>query len=86
MAWARTSDGWAVNLDGSDASDAFSLPRIELHSGPRGWTAVCHLEDGTTQGLPVGAAGTAAEARRVAVAGAAAALGERWNATLRSLA
>ncbi len=44
--WARTGDGWAVNLDGSDAAAGFSLPRIELHASPAGWECVCHLADG----------------------------------------
>lgn len=46
--WARTNDGWALNLDGSDAAARFSLPRLELHAGPAGWECVCHLADGTS--------------------------------------
>ena len=46
--WARTIDGWALNLDGSDAAAGFSLPRLELHTGPAGWQCVCHLADGTS--------------------------------------
>ncbi len=84
-AWTRTPDGWAVNLDGSDAAAAFSLPRIELHSGPRGWTAVCHLEGGTSRTLEIGHAGTAAEARRAAVEHARAALGDRWQGIVDGL-
>jgi len=45
--WARTSDGWAVNLDGSDARAVFSLPRVEVRSSPRGWRLLCFFPDGT---------------------------------------
>jgi len=45
--WARTADGWALNLDGSDASTAFSLPRLEVHPSVRGWRSLCLLLDGT---------------------------------------
>ncbi len=84
-AWTRTEDGWAVNLDGTDAASEFTLPRIELHSGPHGWTCVCHLEDGTTRPLAIGPASTAAEARRAAVEHALAALGAPYEAALRKL-
>lgn len=83
--WARTPDGWAVNLDGTDAAREFSLPRIELHSGARGWTCVCHLEGGTSQPLPVRAAASAAEVKRAAVEAARAALGDRYAEALRPL-
>ena len=45
--WARTADGWALNLDGSDASTAFSLPRLGVHPSVRGWRSLCLLLDGT---------------------------------------
>ncbi len=83
--WARTADGWAVNLDGSDAASSFALPRIELHSGSHGWTGVCHLEGGTSRPLVIGPAGGAAEAKRAAVELAIPALGERWEPALRAL-
>jgi len=83
--WARTSDGWAVNLDGSDAAATFALPRLELHSGPRGWTGVCHLEGGASRELAIGHAGSAAEARRAAAEHALEAIGERWRPALRAL-
>jgi hypothetical protein len=35
ISWCKTEDGWAVNLDGTNAATAFSLPRIELYSGPQ---------------------------------------------------
>jgi hypothetical protein len=83
--WARTPDGWAVNLDGSDAATAFALPRIELHSSPLGWTGVCHLEGGASRALALHAVGSAAQARRTAVEEARRALGERWQAALGAL-
>ncbi len=83
--WARTEDGWAVNLDGTDAEREFSLPRLELHSGPHGWTCVCHLEGGLTRPLSIGGASTAAQARRAAVESAIAALGPAHEAALRKL-
>ncbi len=46
-AWARTADGWALNLDGSDAAVVFSLPRIEVRSSAQGWRCLCLLPDGT---------------------------------------
>jgi hypothetical protein len=45
--WARTADGWAMNLDGSDGALGFSLPRIELRSGSRGWRSHLFLADGS---------------------------------------
>ncbi len=84
-AWARTEDGWAVNLDGTDAASEFSLPRIELESGPHGWTCVCHLPDGTVRPLAIGAPPTAAAAQRTAVEHALAALGAPYEAALRKL-
>jgi hypothetical protein len=84
-AWVRTEDGWAVNLDGTDAAREFALPRLELHSGSHGWTCVCHLEDGTTRPLVMGPASTAAAARRAAVEHALAALGPPYEAALRKL-
>ncbi len=85
ISWARTLDGWAVNLDGKDASREFTLPRLELHSGARGWVCICHLEDGTSRPVAVGHASSATEAKRMAVESALAALGTRYEAELRSL-
>jgi hypothetical protein len=83
--WVRTADGWAVNLDGSDAAATFALPRVELHSGPRGWTGVCHLEGGSSRPLPVDGAASLAEAKRAAIEGASRAVGDRWEGALRAL-
>jgi hypothetical protein len=49
IGWARTEDGWALNLDGSDAAAQFALPRLELRSGARGWVCVCLLPNGTSR-------------------------------------
>jgi hypothetical protein len=45
--WGRTGEGWALNLDGSDASAGISYPRLELRSSPRGWRSFRLLPDGT---------------------------------------
>jgi hypothetical protein len=84
ISWAKTPDGWAVNLDGTNASAQFSLPRIELHSGPSGWTCVCHLQDGKSLKVPLGAASSAQTARRAA-AEAMLALGTEYDAPLLAL-
>ncbi len=66
--WARITEGWAVNLDGSDAASTFSLPRLEVRAGAAGWRSLCLMPDGTrhdTQGRPadsVHVARSAAEA------------------------
>ena len=44
--WARTPEGWAMNLDGSDGALAFSLPRLELRSTGAGWRGLHLLADG----------------------------------------
>lgn len=46
-AWGRTRSGWALNLDGSDAS-LFSLPRLEIEQSPKGWVCRCRLKNGTS--------------------------------------
>lgn len=84
ISWCKTPDGWAVNLDGTDASAEFSLPRIELHSGPNGWTCVCHRQNGTFVKLPLGI-GTSAEAAKHAAAEAMLALGTEYDAQLLAL-
>ena len=35
VAWTRTPQGWALNLDGSAASQ-FALPRLEIEQSPKG--------------------------------------------------
>jgi hypothetical protein len=85
IAWARTKDGWALNLDGSDGAQAFALPRLELHAGAGGWTAVCHLPDGETRPVALGALPSALAAKRAAVESALRCLGPPWDAALRPL-
>lgn len=64
-AWGRTSQGWALNLDGSAASK-FALPRLEIEQSPRGWLCRCRLGDGTSSEL-LNHAGSIAIAQRAAV-------------------
>jgi hypothetical protein len=84
ISWKRTLDGWAVNLDGSDAANRFALPRIELHSGPHGWTCVCLLTDGTSRPVAVGTSSNAVTAKRAGVE-ALLALGGSYETELRAL-
>jgi hypothetical protein len=83
--WARTQDGWAVNLDGTDAARVFSLPRIELHAGAGGWTCVSHLPDGTSRPTAVGSPPTIAAAKRAAIEEALRTLGTTYEPDLRAL-
>jgi hypothetical protein len=85
LVWAKTGDGWALNLDGTDAGAGFSLPRLELHSGSRGWTWVCHLPDGTSR-VQQGAADSIATAKRLAVEQARGMLGATYASALDGLA
>jgi hypothetical protein len=84
-AWARTADGFAANLDGSDAAAGFSLPRLELRSGAGGWECSCLLADGTSVRLG-GVHGSIATAKAALVERARAVLGGRWAAALAGLA
>lgn len=85
LSWCKTADGWAVNLDGTSAAAGFSLPRIELHSGPRGWTCVCHRENGTSVHLQFRGATSAPAAKRVAAEEGLLAVGAAYEAGLRAL-
>lgn len=85
LSWSRTEDGWAVNLDGSDAAVRFSLPRIEIHSSPRGWTCACHLGNGTSRLVPLGHPTSAAAAMRAGIEGSLVAVGEPYGPALRVL-
>jgi len=82
--WARTAEGWALNFDGSDAATVFSLPRLELRSGPRGWTGDCLLSDGTRSGCTATSPGGLAEAKAVALEAAERLLGPQGVAALRA--
>lgn len=85
ISWVRTPYGWAVNLDGTNAADEFTLPRVELHSGSRGWTCVCHHQNGTSRQLPLGSVATTLAAKRAAIAEALPTLGAQYQAELRAL-
>lgn len=85
LAWERTPDGWALNLDGTGAAREFTLPRLELHSGPRGWTGICHLPGGKSLAVQVGRPTTAAAAQRAAVEAALPAVGAEYHPALRAL-
>ncbi len=86
MHWNRTENGWAVNLDGTDAERTFTLPRIELRSSPHGWTCVCHLEDGTSRLVPLGGSTSAAAAKRAGIQGSlTAVVGTPYETELRAL-
>lgn len=85
LAWRRTADGWALNLDGTDAAREFTLPRVELHAGPQGWTGVCHLENGTSRQLSVGRSASARAAMRAALREALLVLGPGYESAVRPL-
>jgi hypothetical protein len=44
--WHRIAGGFAMNLDGTDASAVFTLPRVEVRASPKGWRSECLLADG----------------------------------------
>ncbi len=83
--WSRTQDGWAVNLDGTDAARGFSLPRVELRTSERGWVCACHLPDGTSRLVPLGHAAGLAVAMRLAIEGSLGAIGREHEPDLRAL-
>jgi hypothetical protein len=84
-AWARTADGWALNLDGTDASRVFSLPRLEVHSSAQGWQSRCLMPDGTMRDHVGSPAASVAAAKEAALAQAARMLGPAHAASLASL-
>ncbi len=79
--WAKTTDGWALNLDGTDAATGFSLPRLELHSSPRGWECLCLLADGRSH-RPRGAMDSTPSAKRAVIEQARAVLGSPYATVL----
>ena len=86
MSWNRTENGWAVNLDGTNAALTFALPRIELRPSPHGWACVCHLENGTSRLVPLGNSTSAAAAKRAGIEGTlAAVVGTQYEPELRAL-
>jgi len=84
-AWAKTAEGWALNVDGSDASRVFSLPRLEVRSSTEGWLSRCLMPDGTMRDHPRGSAISAAAAKAVALEQAARMLDPAHAASLASL-
>ena len=86
MYWTRTENGWAVNLDGTNAALTFTLPRIEVRSSPQGWACVCHLENGTSRLVPLGGSNSAAAAKRAGIQGSlTAVVGTPYEPELRVL-
>jgi len=82
--WARTDDGWAFNVDGTDAAAGFSLPRLELHSSAQGWQCLCLLPDGRSH-KACGPTGSIAAAKRTTVEEARAVLGAEYAGALGAL-
>ena len=80
--WARTTDGWAMNLDGSDGAQVFSLPRLELRSSSRGWRSLCFLADGSQREVASGSADSLMTAKASAVEQARGLLGPAHHAAL----
>lgn len=85
ISWCKTPDGWAVNLDGTSAAGEFSLPRIELHSGPHGWTSVFHRQNGTSLLVKLAGAASAPDAKRAAAQQALLTVGAQYEPELRAL-
>ena len=83
--WTRTADGWAVNLDGSDAGAVFSLPRVEVRSSSQGWRLMCFLADGTRRERAGGALGSATAAKAAAIGDAGRMLGPEHSAAVAEL-
>jgi hypothetical protein len=80
--WARTTEGWAMNLDGSDGAHVFSLPRLELRSSSKGWRSLCFLADGSRREIAGGSADSLMAAKAAAVDQARAILGPAYSAAL----
>jgi hypothetical protein len=83
--WERLEDGFAANLDGTDATRGVSFPRLELRAGASGWECACLLPDGTAVRATAGG-GSAVEAKRALVERARRVLGAEWAPALDALA
>jgi hypothetical protein len=79
LRWAKTDDGWAVNLDGSDAAEQFALPRLELRASAQGWSCVCMLPNGNRRAVAISPGASLLEAKRAALELARAALGDEYR-------
>lgn len=84
-AWVKTPDGWALNVDGSDAARVFSLPRLEVRSTAQGWRSLCLMPDGTVRDRPEGSAFSVVAAKAAALEQARRMLGAGQAATLAAL-
>jgi hypothetical protein len=84
-AWARTAEGWALNLDGSNAALVFSLPRLEVRSSAQGWRSLCLLSDGTLRERAEGSIGSVLAAKAAAVEQAVRMLGPAHASALAAL-
>jgi hypothetical protein len=82
--WARTADGWAFNVDGTDAAMGFSLPRLELHSSAQGWQCHCLLTDGRSHRTR-GPTGSIAAAKQTTIEEARTVLGAEYAGVLDEL-
>ena len=84
--WARTTDGWALNLDGSDASVVFSLPRLEVRCSPTGWHSLCLAPDGTLRERQGGSVNSVVAAKASALEQAGSMLGPEYAEALLAAA
>lgn len=84
IGWARIGDGWAFNLDRTDAAKGFSFPRLEIHCSPLGWRCLCLLLDGTSHQV-CGLVGSTMAAKRAAVGQARGILGPSYAGVLDNL-
>jgi hypothetical protein len=84
-AWVRTTDGWALNVDGTNAALIFSLPRLELRSSSRGWRSLCFLPDGIQREQAGGAEDSLMAAKAAAVTQAGRMLGPVYAAALLAI-
>ena len=82
--WARTADGWALNVDGTDAAAQFSLPRLELHSSAHGWQGLCLSAHGSSHATR-GVAASIAAAQRMTIEEARGLLGAEYARVLEEL-
>jgi hypothetical protein len=80
--WCRTTEGWALNVDGTDGALVFSLPRLELRSSSRGWRSLCFLQDGSQREIAAGGADSLMAAKAAAVEQARGILGPAHAAAL----
>jgi hypothetical protein len=84
IGWAKTTDGWALNVDGTDAATRFAFPRLELHCGARGWQCRCLLANGTSHGVR-GPSASLTSAKRATLERARAVLGAAYAGALDEL-